>query len=111
MRKCQLINLEKSSVFFSKNTTDEKKGQIYSKLLNIKVVTQRKYLRLLMVITRSKEQVFGFVRDKVGQRLKNWKTKSLSTVGKSHAQSRDNGHSHLHYVLLQDVKKTMQGNK
>lgn len=35
-----------------------------------------------MVITRSKEEVFGYIREKIKTRLCNWKGKLLSPAGK-----------------------------
>ena len=45
-------------------------------------VTQGKYLGLPMVITRTKEQVFGYIRDSKRSRLSNWKNKMLSATGR-----------------------------
>ena len=60
----QMINMDKSSVSFSKNVEQAKQGEICSRLGKINVVKQAKYLGLPMVITKSKDQIFGFIRDK-----------------------------------------------
>lgn len=78
----QLINLEKSSVFFSKNMRQQSKEEVAHSLGNIQIAHQGKYLGLPMVISRSKEQIFGFIKDKVKSKICNWKTKILSQAGK-----------------------------
>ncbi|XP_071921851.1 uncharacterized protein [Coffea arabica] len=78
----QSINLEKSSVFFSRNVSHQRKGEVRQSLGTIQVATQGKYLGLPMVITRSKQQVFGFIKDSISKRMKNWKNKLLSQGGK-----------------------------
>lgn len=75
----QLINLEKSSVLLSKNADQESKERLCTLLGGIMPVTQGKYLGLPMVVTRTKDQIFGFIRDKVKKRLQTWKNKLLST--------------------------------
>lgn len=74
----QVINLEKSAVFFSKNLQRECKVEIAQCLGNIQEAQQGKYLALPMVVTRSREQVFGFIKDSLRSRINNWKNKFLS---------------------------------
>lgn len=78
----QEINLEKSSVFFSKNVTEDKQRQICKWFDKLQVVTQGKYLGLPMVITRSKQQIFSFIKERLEKKMKNWKNKLLSSAGK-----------------------------
>ncbi|XP_071923131.1 uncharacterized protein [Coffea arabica] len=78
----QLINLDKSSVIFSPNLERELKMEICQALGNIQLATQGKYLGLPMVITSSKQQLFGFIKDNIQQRMKKWKNKMLSAAGK-----------------------------
>nr|XP_027086544.1 uncharacterized protein LOC113708281 [Coffea arabica] len=78
----QSINLEKSSVFFSRNVSHQRKGEVRQSLGPIQVATQGKYLGLPMVITRSKQQVFGFIKDSISKRMTSWKNKLLSQGGK-----------------------------
>lgn len=78
----QLINLEKSSVIFSKNLTCKQKQEIYSALGGMAEVKQGKYLGLPMVISRTKDQIFGYIRDNIKRRLDSWKKKFLSPAGK-----------------------------
>ncbi|XP_027082613.1 uncharacterized protein [Coffea arabica] len=67
---CQLINLEKSSVIFSNNMQQQRKVEVSQALGNIHVVSQGKYLGLPMVVTRSKQQLFGYIKSSIQQRLK-----------------------------------------
>ena len=78
----QLINLEKSSVIFSTNLEQEAKMEVCQALGNIQKVNQGKYLGLPMVVTGSKQQLFGYIRDNIQQQLKKWKNKLLSAAGK-----------------------------
>ncbi|XP_071938995.1 uncharacterized protein [Coffea arabica] len=78
----QLINLEKSSVFFSKNTMPDVREEVCQALGSIKQVEQGKYLGLPMIITKSKSQVFGFIRNSIDKKLQGWKNKLLSQAGK-----------------------------
>nr|XP_027123998.1 uncharacterized protein LOC113740655 [Coffea arabica] len=78
----QLINLEKSSVFFSKNMDHGKKLEVCCRLGNIQMVNQGKYLGLPMVITRTKDQIFGFIRDNIKKNFGSWKQRLLSQAGK-----------------------------
>ena len=78
----QLINMEKSSVFFSKNTMPTVKSEVCQVMGSIQQVGQGKYLGLPMIITRSKEQVFGFIRNSIDKKLQGWRNKLLSQGGK-----------------------------
>ncbi|XP_071906122.1 uncharacterized protein [Coffea arabica] len=85
--------MEKSSVFFSRNMEPKDQGEICSCLEHIKVVKQGKYLGLPMVITKTKAQIFGFIREKCKKTIFNWSNKQLSQAGKE--------------VLLKAVTMTM----
>ncbi|XP_071928203.1 uncharacterized protein [Coffea arabica] len=63
----QLINVEKSSLFFSRNMSNRQREGVMRELQGIK---------------RSKRQVFDFIRQKTIARLKGWKQKLLSQAGK-----------------------------
>ncbi|XP_027093679.1 uncharacterized protein [Coffea arabica] len=78
----QVINLEKSSICFSKNTKKRDKEETYEPLPGVRIVNQGKYLGLPMVITKTKGQVFGFIKDSIKIRLNSWKNKFLSAAGK-----------------------------
>ncbi|XP_027076988.1 uncharacterized protein [Coffea arabica] len=78
----QLINLDKSSVFFSKNMSMEQRKEVCSSLGGMVEMKQGKYLGLTMVISRTKDQIFGFIKENIRRKLQDWRNKLLSTVGK-----------------------------
>nr|XP_027095012.1 uncharacterized protein LOC113715059 [Coffea arabica] len=78
----QLINLEKSSVIFSKNVSITQKQDVCGKLGGMEEVKHGRYLGLPMVISRSKEQVFGYIKENMNRRLESWKNRFLSQAGK-----------------------------
>ncbi|XP_071903090.1 uncharacterized protein [Coffea arabica] len=78
----QLINMDKSSVFFSKNTTQVVREEVCQAMGSIQHIGQGQYLGLPMIITRSKGQVFGYIRNAVDKKLQSWKNKLISQAGK-----------------------------
>ena len=78
----QLINMEKSSVFFNKNVKEKQKEKVLKELKGMKQIKQSRYFGLPIVISRSKQQVFNFIREKIMNRLKGWKEKLLNQDGK-----------------------------
>ena len=78
----QLINFEKSSIYFSSNTDGGQRNWIKTRL-NVKEVDRfETYLGLLTLIGRSKYQSFVVLKDKVWKNLQRWKGIMLSRVGK-----------------------------
>ena len=45
-------------------------------------IKQGKYLGLPMVISRSKDQIFGFIKENIKRKLQDWRNKLLSSAGK-----------------------------
>ncbi|KAL3534703.1 hypothetical protein ACH5RR_003164 [Cinchona calisaya] len=78
----QQVNMEKSSIMFSRNTDEELKKEISDLLREVQVVSQGEYLGLPMVITRAKNQVFRFIREKAAKKFQNWKGSFLRQAGK-----------------------------
>ncbi|XP_027076996.2 uncharacterized protein [Coffea arabica] len=78
----QMINLEKSSVLFSKNVDQQLQLVTSQALGDIQIVNKGRYLGLPMVVTRSKNQLFGYIKDNIQHRLQRWKNKLLSAAGK-----------------------------
>ncbi|KAL3535370.1 hypothetical protein ACH5RR_003831 [Cinchona calisaya] len=78
----QLVNLKKSSIFISRNTNQTVKDNMCHILGDVKCVTQGKYLGLPMVITKSKNQNFGVVRERIKKRIMDWKCNFLSLAGR-----------------------------
>ncbi|KAL0011169.1 hypothetical protein SO802_006277 [Lithocarpus litseifolius] len=78
----QSINLEKSSAFFSKNTTDTQKQQMLQILGVKEVVKFESYLGLPTLIGRDKYHTFAYLKDRVWKKLQGWKGMLLSKAGK-----------------------------
>ncbi|XP_071939003.1 uncharacterized mitochondrial protein AtMg00310-like [Coffea arabica] len=74
--------MEKSSVFFSRNVERQAQIEICRSLQGVKVVKQGKYLGLPMIITKTNEQIFGFIRDKCQKTILNWRNTQLSQAEK-----------------------------
>ncbi|KAL3534937.1 hypothetical protein ACH5RR_003398 [Cinchona calisaya] len=78
----QMVNTNKCSVFFSKNTSSDQVKKVMDQLGDMKVVKQSKCLGLPIVMRRSKCQILSYIKDKVDRRMQNWKGKFLSQEGK-----------------------------
>ena len=78
----QCINLEKSLVFFSSNTTGVQRDSI-KKALGLKEVEKfESYLGLPTLLGKSKYQAFSFLKERVWKKIQGWKGKLLSKAGK-----------------------------
>ena len=78
----QKINMDKSSIFFNPNASQECKDEILSILGPMHDTSHTKYLGLPSIIGRSKKLIFAEIKDKVCQKLAGWKSKLLSMGGK-----------------------------
>ena len=67
----QQVNINKSAVFFSNNTNGREKEEVLQKLGGIQQVSQRKYLGLPLVVGRSKNSVFRFIKENMLSRIQN----------------------------------------
>ena len=65
----QAINYEKSAIFFSANTNKELRKDICAEMGNMKEAASGKYLGLPLLIGRSKQQVFRYIKHKVQDKL------------------------------------------
>jgi hypothetical protein len=81
-RSGQKVNLMKTSVYFSRNTSKERRDEI----LKLSGLTEASrfdsYLGLPALVGRSKMQAFNSIKEKVGKKLANWKCKFLTQAGK-----------------------------
>ena len=77
-----MLNKEKTYIFFSRNTDDSTK-EIILRLAGVPA-TQRydKYLGLLALVGKSRIREFQSKKDRVRNRVSDWKTKFLSQAGK-----------------------------
>ena len=71
----QKINTDKSSIFFSPNTSQEAKDEILTNLGPMQDTRHTRYLGLPSFIGRSKKQVFATLMERIGQKLAGWKGK------------------------------------
>ncbi|KAL0355318.1 UNVERIFIED_CONTAM: hypothetical protein Sradi_3978700 [Sesamum radiatum] len=77
-----IVNLEKSLVAFSRNTSYEIQANL-ANILGVRVVAkQEKYLGLPAFVRCSEREVFQAIRGKVWKRLQSWKCINLSQAGK-----------------------------
>jgi hypothetical protein len=74
----QKLNLEKTSILFSRNTTDVKKQEILTVSGFMEAQRIDTYLGLPSYTGKSKIQSFSSVKDRVQKQLNNWKVKFLS---------------------------------
>jgi hypothetical protein len=78
----QKLNKDKTSIFFSRNTSPEKREEI-SRLSGLSATQcYEKYLGLPTMVGRSRYQAFKGIQDRVWTRLNDWKIKFLSQAGK-----------------------------
>lgn len=78
----QRINNNKSELSCSQNVLSTRFEEL-TRLLEVKAVESHdKYLGFPTLIGRSKTQIFKFVRDRVWKKLKGWKERALSQVGR-----------------------------
>jgi hypothetical protein len=78
----QKPNKDKMSIFFSRNTSPEKREEI-TRLSGLNATQcYEKYLGLPNMVGRSKYKAFKGIKDRVWTRLNDWKVKFLSQAGK-----------------------------
>ena len=77
----QKLNYEKTSLFFSTNTSQPNRQAICSTLSTTSTGHLGKYLGLPQIIGRGKKQAFTKIKQKVSQKLHGWKGKMLSQAG------------------------------
>lgn len=78
----QQINGEKSSVIFSKNVCNSLKEEMCQQLGFTKTGANSMYLGLPSFLHRKKSVTFGYVKDKLQDKLQGWDKKKLSKGGK-----------------------------
>ena len=78
----QVINTDKSSVFFSQNTPQATKDEVLHFIGPMQDTRHTKYLGLPSLIGKSKTQIFAAIKERVGKKLTGWKEKILSMGGK-----------------------------
>lgn len=79
----QAINYSKSNITFSPNTSQFDRGKVCSTLGVQELNAPGKYLGMPMFVGRNKNDTFGFLIDRVVQRLQGWKIFLCQKVGNS----------------------------
>ena len=78
----QKINTDKSSVFFSSNTPDERRSEVMNLLGPMQDTRHKKYLGLPSIIGKSKVEIFAEIKERVERKLSGWKEKMMSMGGR-----------------------------
>lgn len=78
----QKINMEKSSVLFSRNTQQGVKAEICAILRINEAGNNTTYLGLPNMLGRRKTSVFGYLKDRLKDKVQSWDKKFLSGSGK-----------------------------
>jgi hypothetical protein len=78
----QKLNKEKTSIFFRRNTSPEKRMEI-TQLSGLQATeSYDKYLGLPTLVGKSRTQAFASIKDRIWNCINNWKTKFLTQAGK-----------------------------
>ena len=78
----QQINKSKTTIFFSKSTTLERKQYIKNALGVPEIRSYEKYLGLPSLIGRRKKASFEYIKERVWKKLQGWGEKLLSQAGR-----------------------------
>ncbi|XP_074336652.1 uncharacterized protein LOC141673815 [Apium graveolens] len=78
----QVVNLTKSAITFSSNTSRESKIAVCNILGVGESGNPSKYIGMPMRIGQNKQAVFSFLVDRVEQKLQTWSVQSVSKAGK-----------------------------
>lgn len=78
----QIINIQKSCITFSPNTSDEWKTRVFSSLSMSPNESYKIYLGLPAFTGKNKQRIFDGIREKVWKKLQVWKAKIFSIGGR-----------------------------
>lgn len=78
----QRLNFQKTTIFFSRNTCQDKRREILQSYGLSEATKFDSYLGLLPLIGKSKMQALESIKDRIEKKLSNWKAKFLSQAGK-----------------------------
>ncbi|XP_031120802.1 uncharacterized protein LOC116024038 [Ipomoea triloba] len=78
----QSVNFHKSSVCFSRNTSEDQRHEVAQVLGVVQAPNFGKYLGLPAFVGRNRRTAFSYIEDKIRQRIGSWNKKLLSQAGK-----------------------------
>jgi hypothetical protein len=78
----QAISFPKSEVFYSKVVSEQVAAAISNILGVQEVLGTGKYLGLPSMVGRSRQATFGYIKDRIWQRIRSWSSKCLSKAGR-----------------------------
>ena len=78
----QKLNREKTTLFFSKATSEKRKLEIIEKLGVSEVKEDERYLGLPAVVGRNKKASLNYIKERVWNKLQGWKEKLISQAGR-----------------------------
>ncbi|XP_062103848.1 uncharacterized protein LOC133814961 [Humulus lupulus] len=78
----QRVNLAKSSVFFSSNTSSDMRHIICQRMGILEAGDHSMYLGLPNTMGRNKSAILGFLKERIRSRIQSWDGKLLSRAGK-----------------------------
>uniref|UniRef100_A0ACD5X3E3 Uncharacterized protein n=1 Tax=Avena sativa TaxID=4498 RepID=A0ACD5X3E3_AVESA len=78
----QTLNVEKTSIMFSKNTKERDKRRMMNQMGVSRESWNERYLGLPVYVGQSKMKTFAYLKDRIWQRIQGWKEKLLSRAGK-----------------------------
>ena len=78
----QKLNRDKTTVFFSKATTEERRQELVEFLGVNEVREYEKYLGLPAMVGQNKKESLYYVRERVWNKLQGWKERHLSQAGR-----------------------------
>ena len=77
----QQVNLQKSSVVFSRNILSSERSSL-AELLGMEMVEKHdKYLGIPTLVGQSRNDTFAYIKDNLAKKLTGWRTKLLSAAG------------------------------
>jgi hypothetical protein len=78
----QKLNIQKTAIFFSRNTSAEKREEILSLSGLTEASRIDTYLGLPCLVGKSRVKAFNNIKDRIWKKLQDWKVKFLSQAGK-----------------------------
>ncbi|OMO52435.1 reverse transcriptase [Corchorus capsularis] len=79
----QQVNIDKSAILFSSNTTEDVRRLVMWKLGVQRVLEQDKYLGLPIMIGKNRKRELQFIKERLAKRVSLWQNKLFSIAGKA----------------------------